>query len=81
MTEHSEQGTASGHEPSFSVVTIPEDLREKVIDYVKELSEDSDTSAYMLSLGGTHFTGTECRYVHSGDRQSHQQDVACSDWY
>ena len=70
---------------TVSIVAVPEELRERVRNYVRQLEEDTDTSAHMLSRGGsalarstiasTNFTGTNCRYVKTGGGW----DIACAD--
>ncbi len=70
-------------EPSFSIVTVPEELREQVLDYVRKLeSEEGDTSAYMLRLSTSISTSTMTNWSGTGcstwDTRG-MKDMGCGD--
>ena len=49
MEQDKQSMTNPEQEPTFSTITIPDTLREQVLDYVAELTrEDADVSGFML---------------------------------
>lgn len=77
MPEDTQQTRTPEQEPIFSVVTVPQQMQQQVHDFVKQLTEgEDDTSAYMLSLGGAHVTGTNCTAVKSDNGY---YDMSCKD--
>ena len=49
MVQNPESMTNPEQEQSFSTITVPDHLREQVLDYVAELTqEDADVSGFML---------------------------------
>jgi len=85
MDQHQQSMTNPEQDGTFSVIAIPEHLREQVEDYVAQLTqEDADVSGYMLRgmaspamgaklMGG--FSGTNCTITNSGAGQ----DINCLD--
>ncbi|MGA7672929.1 MAG: hypothetical protein WBW04_21105 [Nitrolancea sp.] len=62
--------------PSFSVITVPEQLREQVLEFVKQLKEDVATHGLNMSEGATGGTGTDCKWTQTVDNK---YEVICSD--
>ena len=85
MSDQSSSMTNPEQDTTVSVVVVPEELREQVSAYVKDLMREDDVSGHMMQigsmgtrLGGTlNFTGTNCRWVKAGDGKTWQ--MACAD--
>ena len=85
MDQNKQATTNPEQGPSFSVITIPEELREQVQDFVAQLTqEDEDVSGYMLrgvsssSIRTTlmnSFSATGCSTTNTGGLQ----DINCLD--
>ena len=73
--------TNRNQEPTSSVITVPERLREQVLEYVAELTAaESDVSGYMMSGGlPLHGSGTRCYAYDSTDGGGLGLDVNCPD--
>jgi hypothetical protein len=71
MADHTESMTNPDQEAKFSVVTVPEHLREQVLEHVRTLmQDDEDVSGYMLRLGASISPSTKVNWCGTG----------CSTW-
>lgn len=86
MDQNQQSMTNPEQESTFSVITVPEHLREQVVQHVTELmQQDSDVSGYMIgglvshsmgrSLAGGPITATGCS---TWDTKG-SMDLGCSD--
>ncbi|MGA7672933.1 MAG: hypothetical protein WBW04_21125 [Nitrolancea sp.] len=84
MEQNKQSMTNPEQEPTFSVITVPEHLREQVLEHVKQLADDeSDVSGYMMGLSSHSLTsslmarwsGTGCSTWDSKG----SMDMGCSD--
>ena len=85
MDQNQQSMTNPEQDATFSIIAIPESLREQVEDYVAQLTqEDEDVSGFMLRgiaspamrtslMNG--FSGTNCSITNSGAGQ----DINCLD--
>ncbi|MGA7672932.1 MAG: hypothetical protein WBW04_21120 [Nitrolancea sp.] len=64
-----------------SIITVPEHLREQVLEYMAELSaDDSDVSGHMMASGlALHGSGTRCYLYDSTDGGGLGLDINCPD--
>ncbi len=84
MAENTEE-TTNREEAVFSVVPVPEQLHQQVLDYIKQLEQEADTSAYMLRISGPTLaqTGMQtlahsgCKWVYTANGDD--MDIRCSD--
>ena len=52
MSGSANSETRTQDQETFAIVTVPEHLRQQVLDYVKSLESDDDVSGFMLNLAG-----------------------------
>ncbi len=77
MEQDKQSMTNPEQEPNFSIVPVPEELRERVVNFVRQLQEEeADTSGFMMR-SGLGWTGTNCQYVKTGGPLV--LDTSCSD--
>lgn len=84
MTERTEESMNSEPEAKFSIVTVPEHLRDQVIEYVRQLEADeSDVSGFMLrtssSLLGSAIRSSWCGTGCSSWDTKGLKDMGCGD--
>lgn len=63
-------------EKTFTIVAVPEHLRERVLEFMKQLDEDADTHGFIMGQGAAPGTGTNCRWTKA---EGDEYEVICSD--
>jgi len=76
MADKHEPASTPVDETPYVIVPVPEHLRKRVLEFVKQLDADADTHGFQLSNEEAGGLGTNCKWTKT---EANTYQVVCSD--